>query len=154
MKEYNKEDCIKETKEHISQVRFFLIQFAIKILTRAMVHDNSKLESPELDIFTVFTPQLRTLTYGSEDYQSTLKKMEKALDHHYSKNSHHPEHYSDGINGMNLVDIVEMICDWKASSMRHDDGNIRNSIDFNQKRFKIDQNLINIINNTLNEMNW
>ena len=38
-------------------------------------------------------------------------------------NRHHPEHFGeDGIRGMNLPDVVEMLCDWKAASERTKDG--------------------------------
>jgi hypothetical protein len=49
---------------------------------------------------------------------------------------------------MNLVDLVEMLCDWKASSTRHNDGNIRKSIEINAERFGINQQLVKILENT------
>lgn len=39
---------------------------------------------------------------------------------------------------MNLIDIVEMIADWKAASERQKDGNLLVSIEKNAKRFHID----------------
>ena len=36
---------------------------------------------------------------------------------------------------MTLLDIIEMICDWKSSTMRHANGDIFKSIELNQKRF-------------------
>lgn len=49
---------------------------------------------------------------------------------------------------MNLIDLLEMICDWKASSERHADGNIFNSIEVNQKRFGYSDDLKKILKNT------
>lgn len=49
---------------------------------------------------------------------------------------------------MNLVDIVEMICDWKASSMRQHDGNLLKSIEANAKRFGYSGQLKQIFINT------
>ena len=74
--------------------------------------------------------------------------MKPALDHHYAKNKHHPEHYPDGINDMTLVDLVEMFADWKAATMRHNDGNLLKSIEINTKRFNIDKQLAQIFVNT------
>jgi hypothetical protein len=64
-------------------------------------------------------------------------------------NPHHPEHYSDGIDGMNLLDLVEMVCDWKAATLRHDDGDIKKSVEINQKRFGMSDQLTKIIRNTV-----
>lgn len=64
-------------------------------------------------------------------------------------NSHHPEFYENGICGMNLLDLVEMLCDWKAATLRHNDGDIRRSIEINQKRFGYSDELKQILLNTL-----
>ena len=54
-----------------------------------------------------------------------------------------------GIRGMNLLDLVEMICDWKAATMRHADGDILRSIEINQKRFGYSDELKQILLNTV-----
>ena len=118
-------------------------------MERGTNHDASKLSDPEVEIFTIFTPKLKGSTYGSDEYDGFLKEMKVALDHHYKGNSHHPEYYGKkGINGMDLVDLVEMMCDWKAATMRHDDGDINKSLEINKKRFKIDDQLQEILQNT------
>ena len=61
--------------------------------------DNSKLESPEKELFDEYTPKLKDCTYGSDEYKEFLKGLKVALDHHYANNSHHPEHYENGVNG-------------------------------------------------------
>ena len=146
---YTQEDCKKDTIEHINQVREIMMQVTKELLTRAIRHDESKLESPELEIFTEYTPKLKNSTYGSEEYKSFLKEMDMALQHHYVNNSHHPEHYKNGINGMNLFDVIEMVCDWKAAVMRHKDGDIYKSLDISKERFGIDNQLHCILKNTI-----
>lgn len=86
--------------------------------------------------------------YGSEEYTNYLQEMNGALQHHYANYRHHPEHFDKGINDMNLVDLVEMFCDWKASSMRHIDGNLLKSIDINASRFNMSSQLKQIFINT------
>lgn len=54
-----------------------------------------------------------------------------------------------GIRGMSLFDLIEMLCDWKAATLRHNDGNIRRSIELNQKRFGYSDELKQILLNTL-----
>jgi hypothetical protein len=117
--------------------------------SRKRKHDQTKLESPELEIFTEYTPKLKHSTYGSDEYKTFLKEMQVALKHHYANNSHHPEHYENGIRGMDLFDIMEMFCDWKAATMRHDDGDIRKSIEINKNRFNMSDDLVQIFKNTV-----
>ena len=107
----------------------------------------SKLHSPEKEIFDEYTPKLATTTYGSEEYKTYLEEMKVALSHHYSKNRHHPEYHPNGIHDMNLVDLIEMLCDWKAATMRHNDGDIIKSIELNQKRFGYDDEIKQIMIN-------
>jgi hypothetical protein len=149
MNEYTKEDCKRDTKEHIAQVREFMMEFTKELTERALAHDQSKLESPELEVFTEYTPKLKGSTYGSDEYKLYLEKMGVALKHHYANNSHHPEHYPRGIADMNLFDIVEMFCDWHAATRRHDDGNLIKSIRFNMERFKYSHDLKCIFENTV-----
>lgn len=52
------------------------------------------------------------------------------------------------VNDMNLVDLLEMICDWKAASERHNNGNIRKSIEINADRFGMSPQLTKIFENT------
>jgi hypothetical protein len=80
--------------------------------------------------------------------------MKPALDHHYDLNHHHPEHFLRGIRGMNLIDIIEMLCDWKAATMRHADGNIYKSIEINQERFNYSYELKEILINTSRYLNF
>ena len=80
--------------------------------------------------------------------------MGEALKHHYAANSHHPEHYENGIDGMTLIDVLEMLCDWKAATERHADGDIMRSLEVNRERFGISDQLANILANTVREWGW
>ena len=154
MNEYTQADCIRDTKEHIEQVRGNILEMVGNLIARAMEHDQSKLESPEVEIFTEYTPKLKNSTYGSDEYKGFLTGMGEALKHHYEHNSHHPEHYENGIKGMDLLDVVEMFCDWKAATMRHADGDIIKSIEHNKNRFKYSDDLEEIFKNTAKNFAW
>jgi hypothetical protein len=142
-----------DTHTHISNVAYFLGKIYSEITNRMKYHDISKLKTPELEIFDEYTSKLKETTYGSDEYKQCLKGMSVALDHHYSVNRHHPEHFKDGIKDMNLVDLIEMICDWKAATLRHADGDILKSIEINQKRFRYSDELKQIFINTLELFN-
>jgi len=144
-----KKECKLKTLEHINNVRLFILQCIQGLADRANIHDSSKLSSPELETFIKYTPKLANSVYGSKQYYKFLEAMKPALDNHYSINRHHPEHFRRGIKEMNLLDLIEMLCDWKAASKRHKTGNIRKSIIQNQKRFKYSNELKQILLNTL-----
>lgn len=140
-----------KTLRHIETVRNFLNVFIRDLLERGELHDQSKLQEPEVNIFDEYTAKLRTCEYGSEEYKQFLTEMKPALDHHYAKNRHHPEHFNS-ISEMNLVDLIEMFSDWYAASLRHNSGNIRKSIEFNKKRFNMSDDLYQILLNTVDHV--
>lgn len=145
-------DSSKDTLIHIRRVCALLNRAASELLNRASKHDTSKLNSPEKEFFDEFTPKLAACTYGSEEYKSFLSQLKVGLDHHYKKNSHHPEHYEEGVNGMDLFDVMEMLMDWKAATERHNDGDILKSLEINQERFGISDQLKRIMLNTVISM--
>jgi len=137
-----------ETHKHIDRVRSLLNQCINDLMCRGEFHDQSKLRSPEVEIFTEFTPKLKGSTYGSDEYKGYLKEMKVALDHHYTHNDHHPEHYPNGIDDMSLLEILEMLLDWKAAGERHENGDIFKSIEINTERFNLSPQLVKILTNT------
>lgn len=143
-----KYDSKKDTLLHIKRVSQLLTEAASEFIKRANVHDDSKLESPEKELFDECTPKLKGTTYGSDEYKEYLKELKVALDHHYQNNSHHPEHYENGVDGMDLFDLLEMFFDWKAATERHADGDIYKSIVINEKRFSISPQISSIFKNT------
>jgi hypothetical protein len=142
-------DSTKDTVDHINNVQEYLLLMATKLLDRGLNHDRSKLDDPELEIFNEFTPKLKQLTFDSDEYKKCREEMAPALNHHYAKNRHHPEHFAEGINDMTLIDILEMLCDWKAATLRQNDGNLRKSLDSASKRFNIDTQLKKILLNSI-----
>ena len=131
---------------------FNLHNFVAHLLNRASFHDASKLKNPEREGFMTYAPQLKKLTYGSEEYAATLKEMNTTINKHYEENRHHPEHFTDGINGMSLVDIIEMLCDWMAATKRRADGDIAKSIIVNKKRFDMSDSLTELLTDTANRI--
>lgn len=147
-------DSRQDTFDHIRDVQELLLLASTDLLERGINHDDSKLHDPEKSLFDEYTPKLKDCTYGSDEYTRCLSELKVALDHHYQNNSHHPEHYENGISGMTLLDLLEMFCDWWAATKRHDDGDIRESIEINAKRFGIDDQLKQILINTMHSFYW
>jgi hypothetical protein len=148
-------DSRPATLAHINRVRELLYAINARIHDRAQVHDQSKLEEPEKSGFDKASETLSTLKYGSKEYKAALTKLlGPALKHHYDANSHHPEHFKNGVRGMTLLDLAEMLADWKASGERMKDGSMAASLKHNKTRFKIPAPLQDILVNTAKELGW
>lgn len=142
-------DSTVDTLLHIKRVNQLLTEAASELLRRAAVHDDSKLKSPEKELFDEYTSKLKGCTYGSDEYKEFLAGLKVALDHHYENNSHHPEHYQNGVNGFDLFDLLEMFVDWCAATERHADGDIMKSIEINKTRFNLSDQVCDIFRNTV-----
>ena len=71
------------------------------------------------------------------------------FDLHYAANRHHPEHYALGIDDMDLIDMIEMVCDWISYKK---DITIREAIDMidiQGTRYNMSTQLMNILKNTI-----
>jgi hypothetical protein len=148
-------DSTTDTTLHINPVRFLLGLCAIRLLERGTTHDASKLAEPEKAIFDIVGNRLAVITYQGEEYKQSLEDLKTALDHHYLHNTHHPEHYSNGVDGMSLLDLIEMLLDWKAASERHPGGmNIARSIELSSQRFSVGEQLKQVLLNTAKEFGW
>lgn len=143
-----KYDSGQDTFNHIRDVQENLLIFCVKLLECGLNHDDSKLLEPEKSIFDKHSQAKVDYSYDSEEYKQCLIDLQVALLHHYKENNHHPEHYENGIDDMNLLEIIEMFCDWMAATKRHTDGNIFKSIEVNTDRFSISPQLAKILVNT------
>ena len=145
-----------DTQQHINRVAALLEEVAARLRGRGLAHDASKLVSPEREVFDAVTPRLRGLTYGSPEYKASLADLGPALEHHYAHNRHHPEHHNavPCLAGMTLIDVVEMLCDWKAATERHADGSIEKSLAHNKGRFHIGDEMHAALVNTARVMGW
>lgn len=147
-------DSRKDTLDHIEQVRQNIADISMQLHRRAIFHDESKLHDPEKEVFDRIVPLLKDTDYGSDEYRATLKKeMNTGIKHHYEMNDHHPEHFENGIKGMSLLSLMEMLADWKAANDRKD-GDFAAGLRQNQERFNISEELMAIIYKTCEELWW
>ena len=139
-------DCTNDVKQHIRFVKRYIDKIALKLVYRSVEHDASKLQEPEKSMFDKWRPVLDTVEFGGEEYKAALAGMGEGLKHHYESNRHHPEHFENGVAGMTLIDVVEMVSDWKAAAfMKGEEVNM----DYLIKRFGLSEQLVDIIENTL-----
>ena len=136
-------------KFHVIKIIHGLVS---ELLQRAAVHDDSKLTEPEVSGFSdnivkfseVQTCYLSKVYVNISDQSLTTKQI------HWAQNAHHPEYHEAGINGMSLLDIIEMVADWIASCPRYVVlAHAVDMIDKQRERFNIDDQLYSVIINTL-----
>ena len=140
-----------ETLKHVKEVAKNINLLVADLQLRAINHDNSKFESPEAEIFAANVEGLAKTEYGTQEYRNLAEKVKPAIQHHYAKNRHHPEHHKNGMDDFTLVDLVEMLSDWTAATARNKNGNIRKSIEINAERYSMPPMLRKILENTVKE---
>ena len=146
----NTEKTTQIIKQHIKLVQDNIYDIIAELTKRAAHHDESKLVNPELEGYSKVTDKIEGTVYGTPEYIAATSELGPALKHHYQHNSHHPEHYINGIQGMNLIDIIEMFCGWQAAATRN--GDIRKSIEVGQSRYDYGDDIKQILLNTVDHL--
>lgn len=138
---------------HIAMVRNYLMQSVQNLQQRLLHHDDSKLVEPERSAYEGLDEAIEGIPFGSDEYRRTIKAhLGSALKHHYEHNSHHPEHYPNGIAGMTLFDLIEMLCDLRAAC--DEKGKPVIDLEVNKRIHNIGDDVYRILTNTIQEMGW
>lgn len=125
----------------------YLTKVSVTLLYRGIIHDMSKYYSDEA---AGFASARRTdhLPYGHPECQAAGQEIKETIMLHKSRNRHHPEYHERRLNGMTLIDIVEMYCDWKAATQKNANPDLNHSINVNKDRYGISDQLKEIMCNT------
>lgn len=142
----------KHLSEHIMMQQNFTNEIIERIKYDSDHHDESKTKNPEFMFYCKLNKALTLVKYESKEYKEIINDPHVAM--HKESNSHHPEFYGDdGINGMTLVDIVNMLSDWKSASMTSDTPLIE-GMKKNKEKFEISDQLYQILVNTVELLGW
>jgi hypothetical protein len=140
--------------EHVRLVSGYLAAATNNLTQRAIRHDDSKWYEPEFTPYARNQPRFDAAEYGTPEYRAAVDAIKPAVQYHVTTNPHHPECYTEGVNGMTLFDVLEMLCDWMAACQRVKEetpwGKVSNlRLDLQQDRFKISDQLLQILVNTV-----
>lgn len=147
------------TTTHKAWVFWYCFKFSAKLMWRGLWHDMSKYSPVETVSFIRIIHRLKMSTYGSKQYEETIHKDEvvrRGTNHHYAVNRHHPEHFAiesgdePCIRSMNLLDVMEMFCDWRSAVKRHKTGDINRSIEINRKRYGLSNDITCVFKKSVN----
>lgn len=128
--------------QHTAHLRALMGRIAALIVERGAVHDLSKLNTDEFEGFARINRVAREQKFGSPEYEAAMERERPTIDLHFSRNRHHPErprligeaaererglpddatyHYAVAAASMEWLDIVEMVCDWRAAQLGYGD---------------------------------
>lgn len=139
----------EDTYAHMRLVGQSMSDIALEIIIRKSNHDLSKLQPEEQNIYERVTPEFKGVAYGTPEYEQVKAKLGPALEHHYQVNDHHPEHFSNGVSDMNLMQITEMAADWYAAMRRDPNAHLEESLEKLRIKYQIEPQLFAIIANTI-----
>ena len=124
---------------HKIVVFYYTLKFCKRLLGKALRHDNSKFGEGEASVIAPGLRLFHDISYGTMDYEVACAIVKSALDLHYQCNTHHPEYFMryHHEKTMSLLDRIEMVVDWAASSRKG--VGVFKSIGINQKRFDFDE---------------
>jgi len=149
----NEKKTRKVIDAHRLRVFQYMSQMSKDIMYRGNVHDESKLGPHEFLHHVRMIEEFEKHPFGTEGYDKAKEGLGPAVEHHFLHNRHHPEYFVDGINDMNLVDVIELLMDWKAATLNHSNslGDILKSVDILSEKYNISPQLKRIFLNTIKD---
>jgi hypothetical protein len=145
----NTELEIRNILAHKEAIATYMAKFCAELSYRAAVHDNSKFDPQEFDVYAQHIQDFNKHPFGSPEDNALRDKIISASLLHRKHNRHHPEFFRDGLDGMNLIDLLEMIIDWKAATERCPHDSLQKSMPLLKEKYNISDQLYNILTNTL-----
>ena len=139
---------------HKQTVKTGIQRFIDILADRAISHDNDKYEPEIFESFYNAWTKFSGVKFGDAKWKEALDGVGKSLETHYKNNPHHPQYYSNGINGTNLIDLIEMLVDWKSACMAYGDCDFGKSLKIQKDRFEIDDQLYGILVNTAKKLGY
>ena len=144
----------QKTQEVINAHKLRVFQLMAKlsqeVIRRGYDHDMTKFDAVEFPYYSEAIDDFEKHPFGTDGYKKAKESLGEAVKHHYAHNRHHPEHFPDGIKGMNLIDLLEMLCDWKSATQNHPEkpGDLKKSIAWATEKYNISPELVQILYNT------
>ena len=89
-------------------------RIANELRRRGIRHDNSKFSGIEATIGNMYHDEynkINVLCPHKSDVENYAEKTKAASIEHYRLNDHHVEHFENGLSGMSLIQLTELVCD-------------------------------------------
>jgi len=139
---------------HRAHVRARLEQVIARLRERATLHDLTKLQPTEFDVFCETHEEFTKARFGTPEYRAVEEKGRKAVQHHYRHNRHHVKHHRNGWKDMNLIDLLELLADWKAASRRNPNEWFEDGFVKAMNRAEFPEPIRILLTNTVRDLGW
>lgn len=146
-------DSTAEVMRHSRMVNKYIKMLAHALIHNAEGHDLDKVEPRVKSIWDKFSPHLKAV-FGSLEYQQRKAELKPVLDDHYARTTHHPEHFENGVSGMNLMQLAEYLADNWERCQTLGDGDLRHSLEVNREPHRIDNQTMQILLHTAEYFGW
>jgi len=130
--------------KHKTLVFLNMMRVIMMLFKRAACHDNSKLRFSEAKVTIPLVKESLIINYDSIEYKNFLEKNKDALQLHYSRTDHHPEHYKN-YKEMSLVALIEMVADWKAAIKKNPNGDLNKSFEIAREKYGMSDEIIDFL---------
>ena len=121
------------------------------IFKRGIKHDNSKFSPVELHYNNIIREKIGKIKFGTKEHYDLLGFIAPGKNAHFLVNSHHIEYYKGNIKRMSPLDLIELLCDWKATT-KCNNGNLDCSLKINKKKYEINNRLLNCLKRDIKEI--
>lgn len=137
----NEDITVKYIMEHKARVKQWIEVFIRELRKRAELHDDSKLEEPEISGWRAMDKEPR-YKYGTKEYFDKVNRYKWLIEQHWKSNRHHPEYWTLNPDKQNrdLIDIIEMLSDWLGYSSKKPSYNeAKKLVEEQTKRYGLDK---------------
>ena len=145
-------DIMRKFHNHPFNVGKLLMKINNEIMKRIIYHDHSKYSENELKehIDADEDYERRGRPKFGTDERKDYDKANPVIASHRKKERHHPEYHENGIEDMNLVDLMEMLCDWCERTPNSIE-RLENTFEENCYNHKISSQVRRILENTVKD---
>lgn len=142
---------------HQLHVNTLMKRVSNELRKRGSRHDNSKfsgLEASLGDMYHNEYAKINVLTPSKADVDDYVNKTQAATIEHYKLNDHHVEHFEHGLNDMDLIQIIELVCDSLAhlKERGHTDSECVREIERQFINYGASNDIIDVVKNTVKHL--
>lgn len=105
--EIDKTDVKKALNLHRVMVSHYMHKVIKDLTIRARNHDKSTDDFTEFELINKYTNEIND-NIDDEEIKHTERPLSAI---HYKYNDHHPEHFDNDFDDMNLIQLLEFVCD-------------------------------------------
>lgn len=146
-------NSVRAHADHVMNVQYAMSDVIEFLMLKLISHDSSKVFNDDELPLLQHKYMLDQLDYGSDEFVTLVNELKPAVKEHHYNNSHHIEFFNGNIEVMNLMDLLEMLCDLRAFSLQKNKS-IKTMLDEHKERYNLSDELAEILRTTCIDLGW